>query len=308
MTTPIKHIALIGATGNLGPTILSALLAANYHVTILTRSSSTSTTSIPAHPNQKILKVDFSSLPALTAALKGIEGVVSNIAVAQASTVQRTLIDAAIAAGTVRRFLPSEFGSDLSVQRNAAVPMMQGKIETTKYLEEQAALHPHFTYSVLTNGPFFDWGLSHGLFGDVKNHTITLWDGGETKFSTTPLPLVGKAVAAVFGHLEETKNRHVYVQGTVISQREIMSMVKEIDGVEWTVEQGTTVEAYRKGVEELKKEKPDMMVAIMGQLCPVVFSKEHEPDFSKKVDMRALGLEEMSQEQVRDVVRKAVLG
>lgn len=55
----INKIALIGATGNLGPAILGALFGSDYEVTVLSRKGRTSTESLASHPKQRIVKVDF---------------------------------------------------------------------------------------------------------------------------------------------------------------------------------------------------------------------------------------------------------
>lgn len=65
----INKVALIGATGNLGPAILKALLDSGYEVMILSREGSTSTDSLASHPGQKIAKVNFEDVNSITSAL-----------------------------------------------------------------------------------------------------------------------------------------------------------------------------------------------------------------------------------------------
>jgi uncharacterized protein YbjT (DUF2867 family) len=237
--SPIQNVALIGvspppplpphppntpqASGNLGPTILTALLSANFTVTVLTRP--TSTTVFP--PTVKVLKVDYTSPTSLQSAFTGIDAVVSTIA-APALDTQLLLIDAAIAAG-VTRFLPSEFGSDLGNPKGHVLPVFAGKVKTEEYLKTKAAANPGFSYTLVRNGAFLDWGLQVGFIFDLASATPKIWNGGDKLFSTTSLATVGRAVAAVLKKPEETKNRAVLVQDLALSQNQILEIANKVD-------------------------------------------------------------------------------
>ena len=298
----INKIALIGATGNLGPAILEGLLDGGYEVTVLSREGSTSTDSLASsHPRQKITKVNFESVDSIASALKGIEGIVSNVA-SHALPSQKKVIDAAITAG-VKRFLPSDFGADLTLEINRTIPFNMPKVDIHNYLKEKVKAHPDFSYTAVYNGPFFDWCLNMGLFGNLKSHDVTLWDGGETKISVTTLASVGKAVAGVFKNLEATKNKDIGIADTTVTQKQIIEIVKGIDGKEWTTKTASTAEAYQTGLDEMKKSEPDMGVAVINQLYKVIFSEELGPCFEDKLDNDKVGLSVMTEEQVREVVK-----
>lgn len=297
----INKIGLIGATGNIGPAVHKALLDGGFEITILSREGSTSTDSLPSHPKQQIVKVNFDDVNSITSALQGVEGLVSNVA-SHALLSQKKIIDAAVAAG-VKRFLPSEFGSDLSVKANQLVPFNKPKVEIQHYLEETSKKHPELTYTLVCNGPFLDWCLMMGLFANLKTREATLWDGGETKVTTTTLASVGKAVVGVFRNLEATKNKEIRVADTTVTQKQIINIAKEIDGKEWTTKPGNTAEAYQAGLDELKKPEPNMGFAVMNQLYRILFGVEHEPYFGDKLDNDVVGLQLMTEEQVKDVVK-----
>jgi hypothetical protein len=110
VTMPPLHIALAGATGNLGLPIFSAFLSAGHSVTVLSRQTSTSSSKLPTHPNVKVAHVDFSSTASLIPALTSIQVVISCRITSVLGT-QTPLIDAAVAAG-VTRFIPAEFLMD----------------------------------------------------------------------------------------------------------------------------------------------------------------------------------------------------
>jgi uncharacterized protein YbjT (DUF2867 family) len=84
--------------------IVKALLANNFNVTIIARSSSQST--FP--DGVKVVKGDY-NLEFFTEALKGQDVILSTVAAAGLLD-QKVVIDAAITAG-VKRIIPSEFGS-----------------------------------------------------------------------------------------------------------------------------------------------------------------------------------------------------
>jgi uncharacterized protein YbjT (DUF2867 family) len=152
--TTIKNVALIGASGNLGPSILNAFLAnGSFNVTVISRESSTAT--FPS--GVKVIKTDYSS-NSLVSAFEGQDAVVSIAGPGQLSD-QQQYIDAAIAAG-VKRFMPSEFGSDISNPKaRELVPIFAPKAQVTEYLEAKES--DTFSWSAVANGPFFDWVSSH---------------------------------------------------------------------------------------------------------------------------------------------------
>ena len=110
MSTLLTAIALIGATGNLGPHILHALHthSSDFHLTILTRKTSTNNP-LPFPPSIKIIHGADYTADFLHQALTGIDAVVMTLNAA-AGEEQKKVIDACKRAG-VRRVVLSEFGS-----------------------------------------------------------------------------------------------------------------------------------------------------------------------------------------------------
>jgi hypothetical protein len=72
----------------------------------------------------------------VTAAFKGQDDIVSTVGTAGMAG-QSVLVDAAVAAG-VERFLPSDFGCDLTQPKTAALLVFRYKIVTHKKLREAA--------------------------------------------------------------------------------------------------------------------------------------------------------------------------
>ena len=225
---------------------MNALVEAKFNVTVLSREGSTST--FPTGIDVKY--VDYDSVESLTAALKGQDAVVSTLAGA-ALDKQTKLIDASIAAG-VKRYLPSEFGSNTTDPRVVElVPPFRGKISFVDYLKSK---ENDISWTSVLTGPFFDWCLIAGFSGfKTATKTVTLWDNGEGIFSATNLQQVGNAVAKILQHPQETKNRYVAVSSFETSQKEILNAVEKLTGEKWAVNHLSSADLNAVGKEKLAK-------------------------------------------------------
>jgi NAD(P)-dependent dehydrogenase (short-subunit alcohol dehydrogenase family) len=290
MSIPIRTVAVAGASGNLGPAILNQLLAAGFTVTALTRADSRSTFPTVV----KVVPVDYDSFDSLTAALKGQDALVSTLATL-AIGAQIRLIDAAIAAG-VKRLIPSEFGSNNPLARR--MPVFADKVKVHDYLVQKAQERGNegFSYTCVHNSVFFDWGLKIGfLLGKER------YDGGERKFSTTRLETIGKAVAGVLKHAEETKNRDVFVHEAVVTQNQLAAL----SGKKWEAEDLSTDVLEREAYAELGKEQPNFASAMFGFIKKAIWGEGYGGEFTK-VDNELLGISMMSEREIEQLVKEYV--
>jgi len=150
--SPIKNVLIIGAGGRLGPSILSAFDAdPHFTVSVLRRHSSEST--FPSHLKVHLIGDDYPEAELLEA-FTGQDAVISTIATS-AAVQQKAIIDAAIKAG-VKRFVPSEFGSDTRNKKAMAIlpQYFKGKLETVEYLKEKEK--EGLTWTAFVTGPFFE--------------------------------------------------------------------------------------------------------------------------------------------------------
>ncbi|KAI4644929.1 hypothetical protein J4E93_005727 [Alternaria ventricosa] len=137
MSSLIKNVIILGASGSVGAPILDALLAEpSFNVTIVSRASSS--VSFPSHI--PIIKIsDAFTTEELTEAFKGQDTVVVALSTSPVTAggedgLAFRLIDAALAA-RVERFIPSEFGANnLNPRARALVPTYDLKGEMLKYL------------------------------------------------------------------------------------------------------------------------------------------------------------------------------
>ncbi|KAI1313337.1 NAD(P)-binding protein, partial [Xylaria venustula] len=293
----LKKIAIAGSTGNLGPAILKRVVEAGFDVTVLTRQQGAH--SLPA--SVKVAEVDYDSLDSLTNALTGQDALVSTIST-PAVKKQLLLVEAAVKAG-VKRFIPSEFGSDTFNPKANQLPVYTNKIAVQNALKTEAATSG-LTYTFILNGPFFDWGLRAGFLAKIKERSVTLWDGGEQLFSTTTLDSIGQAVVGVLKNPEETKNRPVYVQDVAISLKQILEIGKKVTGSDdWKAIPADLNEFVNKGWEELKKPQPDPHKFGIPLLAAAIWGEGYGGKF-EKLDNELLGVKGLDEGGVEALVKQ----
>ena len=283
------------ATGNLGPSILKALVNAGFQVTALTREGSNH--AFPS--NVTPVNVDYDSLDSLTNALKGQDAVISTLASAALGK-QLKLVEAASKAG-VKRFIPSEFGSNTFNEKASKLPSFGDKVAVQNALKREAAAG-RMTWTTVVSGPLFDWGMMVGMLMSPKGKTINLYDGGERRFSTTTLASIGKATASVLQHPKETENRPVYIQSFAPTLKQLLALGKKATGPEGWKETYVSVDETVNGAwAELRKEHPDPSKFAMQFICAAIWGEGYEAHFPK-LDNELLGIKEMSEAEVQDLI------
>lgn len=286
---------LTQATGNLGPAILDQLLKAGFKVTVLTRKSSAH--SFPS--SVTAISVDYDSLDSLTNALKGQDALISTLASVAIAT-QLLLVEAA-AKAHVKRFIPSEFGSNTLNEKTSALPIFQDKVAVQNALKKEAA-SGGMTYTLVYTGPFLDWGIMVGFIMSLKGKSISLFDGGDCVFSSTSLATIGKAVTGVLTLPEQTKNRAVYVQDTATTLRKLAAIGKKATGADgWTESVVAIDEVLEQAWTELQKDKPDPDKFVLGFIQASIWGEGYGSRF-EKLDNELLGIDEMSEAEVEELV------
>ncbi|KAK3938755.1 putative oxidoreductase protein [Diplogelasinospora grovesii] len=291
----IRKVALAGGSGRLGPAILDQLLQHNFDVTVLTRQESTAT--FPAAA--KVQRVDYSSKESLVSALQGQDAVVSAIA-NSALDKQLLLIDAAVEAG-VRRFLPSEFGSDTTNPKAASLPVFRHKVMAQKALAERAAASTSgFTYTTVITGPLLGWAVTQA-FMSIKEKNARLYDGGDRVFSTSTMTTIGKAICSVLAHPAETENRVVKVHGTATTLNKLLAAAQKAVGEDgWTVTKPSVDELLGSswaGVKQGKFDWPTLFGFVVTACQGEGYGGRLE-----NTDNKLLGIPEMTDAEVQAVI------
>lgn len=274
---------------------MGQLLNAGFKVTVLTRQSS----SHNSPRSVTVVPVDYDSLESLTNALKGQDAVVSTIASAAIVT-QLRLVEAA-AKAHVKRFIPSEFGSNTVAEKTRALPVFKDTIAVQDALQKEAA-SGGMTYTLICTGPFLDWGIMVGFIINLKGKSISLYDGGDRVFSSTSLASIGNAVVGVLTHLEETKNRPVYVQDTATTLKHMAALGKKVTGAEGWKETVVSInELLEQAWAELKKAQPDPKNFVMQFIKASIWGEGYGSHF-EKLDNDLLGIEEWSDADLQDLL------
>ncbi|KAH6718430.1 hypothetical protein BKA61DRAFT_599606 [Leptodontidium sp. MPI-SDFR-AT-0119] len=304
MPYPIQTVAVAGATGNTGPTVIRTLIASGFKVTALTRSAAKTTAALG--PEAKVIEVDYLSQDSLVSALQGIDAVV--VCGVGMLPEQTNLIAASITSG-VTRFLPSSFATPLNTPGKRTLRIHRDKLFTSSYLQARTSLISH---TIIHTGPLLDYLLNIGVLVNLKSRTITLFDDGEKRFSTTTMATASAAVAAVLKMGEGSANREFCVHDVVTCQNELLELAKEVvlastgsgsesgNAQEWTVARMDTGECERKA-EEAFRVDGDSAMGMHLQKVVGVFGKAFTSDFGE-ADNRELGIEMMDRKQLKEVL------
>ncbi|CAM1508855.1 Fc.00g025940.m01.CDS01 [Cosmosporella sp. VM-42] len=292
----IKNVTLVGGSGRLGTFVLDKLVAAQkFNVRVLKRVGSSSSYA----PGAEVIEADFSSLESLKAGFKDQDAVVSIVGDAGVPG-QKLMVDAAIASG-VKRFLPSNFGSNMANPSTRKLPVFFGKVAVEEYLVEKSKTSA-LTYTFVYNGGFLDFCLQHGVLLDVSKYQPRIFDGGDYTFSSTTMSTVGDAVVGVLTHPSETQNRGVFVSEIIISQNQVLSLAKQIaPDKPWEPVDVNLDELVAASKAKLAQGRRDLPTVV-----PILIQSMINPEFGGRFDENdneLLGIKEKSEEIVIDLLR-----
>ncbi len=84
---------------------------------------------------------------------------------------------------------------------------------------------------------------------NLKDKTATIVDSGNERFQASTLAQIGKAVAGILKHPDETANKYVSSESFSLSENELVALVEELTGWKLAVNRVKS-EDYRKAGEE----------------------------------------------------------
>jgi hypothetical protein len=214
---------------------------------------------------------------------------------------QTNLVDAAIAAG-VSRFLPAGFAGDLTIPLHRALNINRDKVATEEYLQKHESSISHTS---IRTGPLLDFCLSRGILINMKDRSMTLFDSGDKRFSTTTIATASTAIAAALKMGDKSKNRAFKVQDIVTTQNQLLNLGKEVlPGAEWAIKPASTADMARKANEAFKAD-PNSRTGSILQKAVGVFGEEYTSDFGAS-DNAELGIRMMDETQVRELLKTFV--
>jgi putative NADH-flavin reductase len=267
-------------------------------VTAIQRAESTNVAPSAA----KSIKVDLSSVAALTSAFANIDVVVSAVPNPRLAT-EKLWMQAAVAAG-VKRIIPSEFSTNLEAEASKSLPIVTEKLEIRKYVEELVK-DGKLEWSSINNGPFFVsylW-LSGFMGPNPKTKTATYHDGGEAFVTGSTLERIGEGLAKslLSENAEKTKNKPVYVYSAAMSEKKMTEIVSKITGLEFNIHNDTLKAAMERGHEGVKEGN---FQKTMSFYVPFCFGSEYGGDFRKQAMNEELGLKPLSDAEVEGMVKE----
>ncbi|KAK5128000.1 hypothetical protein LTR85_005117 [Meristemomyces frigidus] len=296
MSSYLKNVALVGASGNLGSKVLSALLKQDKrNITVVSRPSSSA--QFPA--SVEVHKAEYTDAASLQSAFKGKDVVVIMLAFAGLQD-EIKILEAAARAG-VKYVIPSEYGAPSKNPKMAdAVPLLKAKLDIHKKIESLG-----MKYIVVSTNGWIDYGLQYGMFDiDLASRRATLYTDS-VSFNTTTTAQIGAGIASFLAlptDLIEKQfaNECLYLSSFQLTQPQLFEAVLKATGStesDWQVGRKTAEDKLAEGRKKL--EAGDMS----GNFDMLVGMSFVEGDYSAQVANELLGL---GQEDLDEVVREAV--
>lgn len=243
-------VAVAGGTGGIGKAIVEELVLQGKHsVIILSRNSSSisiANTPIP------VIAADYTNKSALQTLLveKNVEVVVSALMLAseEAAQAQLNLINAAIKSGTVKTFIPSEYGIHYTEEVAAFHPAAKWWLDASSLLRSS-----HLQYTLITIGWLLD---SHGILHykshmkpfkyvlDFDNRRAVLPGDGTHPVSVLHSADIAKYIAAM---LEQSKWPELSpLASDRMSWGEMVKVAERVMGEKWDISYDS-VESLEQG-------------------------------------------------------------
>ncbi|KAF3176487.1 hypothetical protein TWF788_007973 [Orbilia oligospora] len=317
MAEYFKNVLLIGATGDLGQHILSALLnTTTTHpsqplaINLLTRL--TSTAEFPADPSiTRIHKGDIKDREFLVTAFSGQDIVISAIS-PYALLDQKLMLSVAAEVG-VKRFVVGEFGMDTRDEGlTDSVAVFQQNREVLEYAVgvcggggDRKAVGMEYTGVIC--GAFLEMTLLDGEMGfGFGEREVEIYDSGRKKIEVSRMEDVARATVEICFQPGRYRDQLVYISSFTVSQRDILGALNKVDKKgPWKVVERTT--EWLKGRGKKRVEEGDMM-GLVDEIWAVAFSDGIGEAFSRKRKLvnEEVGIRRGGDEEFVEVIRGIV--
>ncbi|KAL2877627.1 hypothetical protein SGCOL_007156 [Colletotrichum sp. CLE4] len=296
-TATLKNIAVIGGTGDLGHVIVNQLAAAGiFNLVVITRGSHAKT--FP--PGVKTVAADYESLDDLTVAFRGFDAVVC-VVPGHLEALLLRILEAAIAA-EVKRFIPSEFGSDHRNPSTQSVPLSASKIRVDEALKKAAAAG-RIEYTSILGGPWIEWLMTCDTGMCLPKRKFYIHEDGDIRFGLSTRKAFGDAVVGVLKRPGATRNQILTIEVINLTQKRIVELVKEaLPDIEIEVINVSTKERYERGVQKLLSGVFDASV-IEDIVLRFVYDPELQLPFDTDATNELLGVQRMTEADFKQLVK-----
>ncbi|KAL4750534.1 hypothetical protein BDW72DRAFT_193752 [Aspergillus terricola var. indicus] len=294
----IERVAIVGGGGTVGSHIASALLKTGRHtVTALSRKDSGN--KLPE--GVIVARVDYDDEASIVTALKGQQFLIITMAPTAPRDTHSKLVQAAAKSG-VPYIMPNGYGADIDNIKLGEDTLLGPVAKANRDEIEGLGMQ----WITMCCGFWYDYSLAGGdsRFGfDFDNRSLTIYDDGNTKISTSTLSQVGRAVARVLSlnELPEDENdksltlsaflnKGVYIRSFLVSQNDMFESVKRVTGTtdaDWAITHEETKKRYEDGLAQVRKGN---MAGFSKMLYARTFYPDSSSDLSEKAQNGLLGL------------------
>ncbi|KAJ5671370.1 hypothetical protein N7507_000497 [Penicillium longicatenatum] len=261
----IEKVAIVGAGGTIGSHIANALLKTGKHtVTAISRKDSGNKLALPKEII--VAPVDYDDEASIVAALEGQQFLIITMAPTAPRDTHSKLVQAAAKSG-VPYIMPNGYAGDIDNIKLGEDTLLGPVARAQRDEIEKLGMQ----WITMCCGFWYDYSLAGGdaRFGfDFDKRSLTIYDDGSTKISTSTLSQVGRAVAKVLSlkELPEDENdesltlstflnKGVYIKSFVLSQNDMFDSVKRVTGTtdaDWTISHENSKKRYEDGMAQVK--------------------------------------------------------
>jgi hypothetical protein len=259
-----------------------------------------------------VTPVDYNDEATIVAALKGQQFLIITMAPTAPRDTQSKLVQAAAKAG-VPYIMPNGYAGDIDNIQLGQDTLLGPAAKATRDEIERLGMQ----WVTVCCGFWYDYSLAGGeaRFGfDFDKRSLTIYDDGNTKNTTSTLSQVGRAVAKVLSlkELPEDENdksltlsmflnKGVYIKSFVVSQNDMFESVKRVTGTtdaDWTITHEDSKKRYEAGLALVKSGN---MAGFSKLLYARAFYPDEPSEFSAKAQNELLGLPEESLDEATQV-------
>ncbi|KAL2869567.1 uncharacterized protein BJX67DRAFT_392093 [Aspergillus lucknowensis] len=262
-----SNLLIFGATGAIGSYITAEIVHARASFNRIAVFTSPSTLSAKAEQlsalreeGVEIITGDVTKKDDVVKAFEGIDTIISALGRGVIAA-QIPLVQWADSTPNIKRFLPSEYGTDIEYGPSSADEKPhQQKLKVRAALQQTKDLE----YAYVVTGPYADVPFFLGAAAnprggtfDVKGRRAVLLGDGKGRVSLSDCSDVGKFVVHALTHWECAKGRALKLNSFTATPEEILAEFERQTGDKWAVEYISLEQLKAFEAEAWEKSQPD---------------------------------------------------
>jgi len=230
----IKSILIVGSTGWLGSKITKSILDKRvFNVFLFTRKESIKDTEKQAKLTEfinlgaKTVEGNLEDIPSIKKILSrtNIDTILTTLSGVNIKQPQLNLIQAAKDVKNVKRFIPSEFGTDY----DEYIKTHRGTMYDNKKAVVDAIKQSNLEFTLIQTSMFLDMVLSHEFGIDFVNFKAKIPGDGNTKFTSIHTDDVARLVPEILLN-PKSVNQHIHLVGDTYTINEALDIFEKVFG------------------------------------------------------------------------------